>query len=231
MPVEDGVQWRIVVNLLLAGLGGASGVGDRRQHAVVDRHLLSRVLRLSIGVRDNDRDRIADIKGLAVRERRERSDLHRRSVLGVDGPAGNVSADLVGDRVGAGKYCNDAGRFHRRRRIDPVDRRMRVRRAHEIGVGLARTVDVVDVVALAGNEPVVFLALDGGANAGRAHVSLPQNGLKRAVTRRPWTARRRPFRARPGRPPSRCCDSRCSGRCCLQARGGSRLRRDAGPRD
>ena len=59
--------------------------------------------------------------------------------------------------------------FHRGGGIDPVDRRMGVRRTNEIGVGLAWAVDVVDVVALAGDEADVFLAFDGGADACRAH--------------------------------------------------------------
>ena len=43
VPVEDGVVGRNVVDLRLAGLGGARRVDDRRQHAVVDDDLLRRV--------------------------------------------------------------------------------------------------------------------------------------------------------------------------------------------
>jgi hypothetical protein len=45
--------------------------------------------------------------------------------------------------------------------VDRLDGGVRVRRAHEIGVGLARTVDVVGVAALAGDEANIFLATDG----------------------------------------------------------------------
>ena len=114
VPVEDGVAWRIVVNLRLTGLGGARRVDDRRQYAVVDDHLLRPVLGLSISIRDDHGDGIADVKGLAMRQGGERSDFHRRSVLGVDGPARNVSPDLVGDRIGAGEHRDDARRLQRR---------------------------------------------------------------------------------------------------------------------
>ncbi len=114
VPVEDGVAWRILVDLRLTGLGGARRVDDRRQYAVVDDHLLRPVLGLSISIRDDHGDGIADVKSLAMRQGGERSDLHRRSVLGVDGPARNVSPDLVGDRIGAGEHRDDARRLQRR---------------------------------------------------------------------------------------------------------------------
>ena len=66
---------------------------------------------------------------------------------------------LSADDVGAGEDRDDARRLQRRGSVDLVDRRMRVRRAQEIGVGLARTIDVVDVVALAGDEADVFLCV------------------------------------------------------------------------
>src|SRR5438552_9082923 len=49
---------------------------------------------------------------------------------------------------------------------------MRVRRSQKVGVGLSRTVDVVDVVALAGDEADVFPSFDGGTDACRAHFRL-----------------------------------------------------------
>ena len=116
----------------------------------------------------------------------------------MDHPAADEAADLVGGDVVAGEDRDDARRLQRGGRIDLVDRRMRVRRAQKIGVGLARTVDVVDVVALAGDEADVFLAFDGGANACRAHDFSPLERLKAcgysaafgvaaaAISRAPW---------------------------------------------
>ena len=84
-----------------------------------------------------------------------------------------MRADLVGHSVGASENRQHAGRFQRGGSVDLVDRRMGVRRAKKIGVSLAGAVDVVCVAALAGDEADIFLALDRGANAGRAHETLP----------------------------------------------------------
>ena len=50
-----------------------------------------------------------------------------------------------------------------------ADARMRMRRAQEIGMGLARPVDVVGIAALAGDETVIFLAANCGADSGGGH--------------------------------------------------------------
>src|SRR5581483_8759205 len=55
------------------------------------------------------------------------------------------------------------------RTVDRLDLRVRMRRADEIDVGLARTIDVVGILALAGDEPEVFLAADSRADPGSAH--------------------------------------------------------------
>src|SRR3984885_9245602 len=97
-------------------------------------------------------------------------------------PAANEAADLVGRDVVAGEDRDDAWRLKSRRRVDSVDRRMGVRRAEEIRIGLARTVDVVDVMALAGDEADVFCAFDGGAECGHAHdVFLPWDGVEASL--------------------------------------------------
>src|SRR5580704_2824952 len=198
MPVEDGIVGSIVVNLRLPRTCRGREIDDRFQDAVIDDKFLSTVFCFRIGVGNDDGDRIADVEGLPMRKRGERADLHRRPVFRMDGPAGNVSADLVGDRVRAGQNRDDPLRLQGGGGVDLVDRCMRVRRAHEIGVGLARTIEVVNVVALAGNEADVFLAFDGGANAGRAHDLSPWEWLKRMdysaalgvaaapISRAPW---------------------------------------------
>ena len=183
------------------GFGRRRRVDHGRQHAVVDLDLLGRVPRLRVGVGDDDGDVIADIAHLALREHRMGAGLHRRAVLGMDLPAADEAADLVRGDVGAGEHRHHAGRAVRRGGVDLVDRRVRVRRAQEIGVGLAGTVDVVDVVALAGDEADIFLALDGGADAVALMMSLPELALIASrVIRRPWR-RGAPSRARPARSP------------------------------
>ncbi len=56
-------------------------------------------------------------------------------------------------------------------------------RTQNPGVALARPVDVVSVVAVAREEPVVLDALDGNADPGVRHVAILA-GLQR---RREWT--------------------------------------------
>src|SRR6516162_2791760 len=51
---------------------------------------------------------------------------------------------------------------------------MRVRRAHEHRVGLAWPIDVVGVLALAGDEALIFLAPNGSADAGGGHGCPPR---------------------------------------------------------
>ena len=187
MPVAEGVVGRKFVHLRRARLGRASRIDHRRQNSVVDSEFLRPVARLQIGVRDDDGDRVADIERFSMGKGGKRARFHWRAVFEIDCHAPYMRADLVGDGVGAGEHGDYSGGLQCGRSINLVDRRMRMGRTNEKGVGLARTVEIVDVMALAGDEADVFRALNRGANAGRAHdVSLPWNGLKRAVTRRPW---------------------------------------------
>ena len=155
------------------GIRGRLDVNHRRQHGVVNLDLFPRVARLRVSLGDDDGDVVADIAHLALGERGMGARFHWRAVLRIDHDAADEAADLVGRDVVAGEDRNDARRFQRRGRVDLVDCRMGVRRAQKIGMGLARTIDVVDVVALAGDEADVFRAFDGGANAGRAHEFSP----------------------------------------------------------
>ena len=246
VPVVDHVVGGNVVDLRRAGRGRRRRIGHGRQHAVVDHDLLRGVARLGVGVGDHDGDVVADIAHFSCRERRVRARFHRRAVLGMDHPAADEAADLVLGDILAGEDCHHSGHGRRLGEVDFVDRRMRVRRPQEIGVSLAVTVDVVDVMALAGNEADVFLALDGGAEAGRTHENLPDvaeallrsrivdlaHGPRpaRAISiRRLWLGFGRPCRAPPASPTSRCCGSRCSGRYCLRARCGSSTRLGSHP--
>src|SRR5580700_8609765 len=86
-----------------------------------------------------------------------------RSVGGTKGGAtggGEVwdAREAVGERVLAGKHREHAGHGARRRDVDGADQRMGMRRAHRGAIGLARQIDVVAVIAAAGDEACVFLA-------------------------------------------------------------------------
>ena len=150
-------------------LGRARRIGHRRQHAVVDDDRLGRVARLRQRLGDDDRNVVADIADLALGERRMRTGPHRRAVLVVNHPAADQPADLVGGEVVAGEDPQHTRHRSSGLGVDLFQRGVGMRRAQEIGVGLARPVDVVGVAALAGDEAVVFLAADGSADSGGGH--------------------------------------------------------------
>ena len=149
---------------------GLGGVGDGRQHLVVDHDRLGGVLGLRQRLGDDDGDMVADIAHLALGQRRMRAGLHRRAVLGMDHPAADQPADLVVGEILAGEDVDHARACLRAAAMSiELDVGMGVRRAQEIGVGLAGAVDVVGVVALAGDEAKIFLAAHRRADSGRSH--------------------------------------------------------------
>ena len=101
VPLINDVVRRDLVDLCGFLRGGE--IGNRRQHAVIDLDLFCRVARLRQRVRDHHRDRVADVADLTVRERRMRRHLHRRTVLGINHPAADQIADLVGGEIGTGE--------------------------------------------------------------------------------------------------------------------------------
>ena len=166
-PLEDHVVWRDVVDL--RATARLSRLHHGRQLAIGHVHELGRRLGLSQRLRHDDRDMVADIAHLALREHGVRARLHGRSVLGVDHPAADETADLVLRDVVAGQHRDHARGLPRLGRVDTLDGCVGVRGAHEIGVGLAGEVDVVGVAALAGDEALVLLADDARADARAAH--------------------------------------------------------------
>src|SRR5205823_12924804 len=98
--------------------------------------------------------------------------LHLRAVLGRDHPAANQVADLVGGKLDAGEHRKHAR--HRRGSLgfDALDPGMGVGRAQEIGVALARTIDVIGVMALARHEALILFAADRRADSRRIHGDL-----------------------------------------------------------
>ena len=169
VPLVDGVVGRLGVDLRLTGILRGRHVDGGRQHLVVDGDLLGRVLGLRQRLGDDDCNVIADVAHLALGQRGMRTRLHGRAVLGVDHPAADQAADLVLGDVLAGEDGETAGRGQRGARVDLLEGCVRVRRAHEIGPGLAGAIDVVGVLPLAGDEPLVFLALYGRPHAGVGH--------------------------------------------------------------
>ncbi len=107
---------------------------------------------------------------------------HRGAVLAVDLPTAGKPSDPVLRQVLAGEHRHHSRRARRLRRVDAKDSRVRLRGAHDVGVELARPVDVVGVAPLAREEAGVFLAPDRGADSRVGHRQPP---ISRAAA---WTA-------------------------------------------
>ena len=83
----------------------------------------------------------------------------------MDHPAADQAADLVFlDFLGC-ENIDHARHLLGLGRVDRFDRRMGMGAAHEIRIGLVLEVDVVGILALAGNEPPIFLAQHARANS------------------------------------------------------------------
>ena len=93
---------------------------------------------------------------------------HARKMPGVHGI-------FTGGKIVAGENAMHAGHFPGMRNIDFLQRRMGMRRAQKIRVGLAVPIDVIGILALAGDVADVFLALDRRADACGGHGVLPEN--------------------------------------------------------
>ena len=157
------VARRAVVNRGAPVFSASTGVDDRRQHFVVDVDQFGGVLGLVGRFGDDQRDAVADVADLALRQYRMRRLLHRLAVGAGDQPSARQSVDA--GQVVAGEDRDDAGRGLRLGGVDAADLRMRVRRAQEIGVRVMLRVDVVGVLAGAGEKTIVFLAADRLADA------------------------------------------------------------------
>src|SRR5439155_571734 len=107
---------------------------------------------------------------------------------GMDHPAADEIADLVGSKLGAGEHREHARHRLRGLGVDRLDLRVRVRRPQKMDIGLARPVDVVGVLALAGDKAEVFLAAHRRADTGRAHGGLLRQHLLYSVVGRSHSA-------------------------------------------
>ncbi len=156
------------------GIGGLAGVGHRGQHLVVDLDAFGAVLGGTDALCHHHRHRLADeahlVGGQRVMRRGEGLEVapRREHHLG-----GMLRPHLVGDRlqsvgneIAAGEHGEHAGHRQRRRRVDAADARMRVRRAHHDGIGLAGQAHVIGIVALAGDEAQVLAPANRLPDAG-----------------------------------------------------------------
>ena len=141
-------------------------VGHGRQRLVVDDHFSAASLACSDRLGDDEGDRGADVADAIGRQHVMRRHRHRRAVavgqhdVGRRAGGGEMRNALepVGQRVLAGQHREHAGHGARRGDVDRTDQRVGMRRAHRGAVGLAGQIDVVAVIAAAGDEARVFLA-------------------------------------------------------------------------
>ena len=96
-----------------------------------------------------------------------------RSVAVGDGAEARDRADPVADEVFAGKDGEDPRRGNGGGRVDRADARMRMWRAQHEGIGLARTVEVVEVVAVTGDKAPILDAPDRLTDAELLHGTSP----------------------------------------------------------
>ncbi len=172
MPFVDGVIGRDFVNLLRTLVLRLGRIDDRRQHFKIGDDFFRGVFGLRGGFRNHHRIGIADIAYLASRKCGMRRHLHRRAVLGVNGPAADQAAKLVEREIVAGKDRENTRHRGRCRGVDFLQLGMRMRRSQEMRDSLAGPRVIVGIVALAGDETLVFFAAHRSANSGRSHGKL-----------------------------------------------------------
>ena len=136
-------------------------VDDRGERVVLDVDEIDGVLGDVAIVRDDERDEVADEADLVLGERRARAVGH---VL-----AGEREPRLVdtGIQISRGEDRMHAVEFERRGGVDAHDPCSGERAAHETGVEHAGPHDVVDIGAVAGEQPRILDAGDARAGVPR----------------------------------------------------------------
>ncbi len=157
----------------LPGVEGARGVDHGGKRLIVDRDQLGRIARGGEALRHHHRDRVADMPHPVARDRRMRRDHRGRPVAVGDGAQARDRADPVAGEIFAGKDGEDPRRGNGGGGVNRADARMRMRRAQHEGIGLARTVEVVEVIAATGNKAPILDAPDRLTDAELLHGTSP----------------------------------------------------------
>ena len=118
------------------------------------------VARLVAGFGNNDRYVIADVTHPVCNKGRVGRFMHRDFVLADNLPATGKTADFICCPVRARQDLDDARRVFRLGRIYVLDFRVCNRRPENPSVSLTRTVYVIDVVSLSGQETLIFATFD-----------------------------------------------------------------------
>ena len=173
LPVIDQVAGRVVVDLGRAVCQGLLGIGDGGQHLIVHLDRFGGDPGQRLGLGDHHGGGVADIAHLFSGQRRPSAHVHRAAILRRDGPSADDVADAVAGQLVAVEHVDDP--LHRQGRafVDALDLRMGMGRADKGGVGLVLAAHIIGIFALAGDEPLVFLALDARTNSRGHGVTLP----------------------------------------------------------
>ena len=139
---------------------------------------------------DDKRDRLADKPDAALRQPQMAAREHRRPVGALALKRHAHDAEPRRDKIVAGQHEKDSGRRLRSAQVEPADLGMGMRRAQDIGVGLARQVDVVLKAAIAREQPLVLKALDRLPDPELAHMLYLRLSLRGARRQSNLTDRR-----------------------------------------
>ena len=135
-PVDDEIARRLRMELRV-GLHGGVEIDHRRQFLVFHLHQLGGVQRLGGGFRHHHGDRIADVHR-RLGERRAERDHHLGAAAADDGRVARDAANAGRLDVLAREHRQHALGGARGVRLHRDDAGVRVRRAHEGGIGLVR---------------------------------------------------------------------------------------------
>ena len=167
---RDDVVGRVRPHHGRAGLHGRGGIHHRRPHVEVDLDRLGRKLRHGPRGGHHRNEAFAGIADHLMRQQPARRHRHRRAVRALEDRQGRQRADIRGDQIGAGVDRDHAVDRLRRRHVDRLDHRVRVRRAQHVQPQRAVVRLVVDELAHPRQQATVFEALDGQTRA-EAHIA------------------------------------------------------------
>ena len=162
------------------GLGGLGHVDDGAEHLVVHINQLGSVFGLFQRLGHHHGDVVTHVAHFVQRQDGVWRLLHGLAVGAGDQPAARQAANLGVCHVLANQYIDHAGCGLCGLDVDALDACMRMRRTHKHCVGLAGDVDVVGVLAAAGEKAIVFFATDRCADIGQVnevgctHVCTPE---------------------------------------------------------
>jgi hypothetical protein len=162
-PVDTEIARRLRVQLRFS-FHRRVEVDHRRELLVRDLHEVGGLLRGGAALGDHHRDQIADMHRFFRQHRAERH-RHLDAATAHDRRVARDAADAGGLHVGGGQHRQHARRFTRLVRLHRHDAGMRMRRAHEGGIGLVLQARIVHETAAAADEGVV---LDARREFGKA---------------------------------------------------------------